>query len=180
MKHRALSAILTGDYAILRLHKNASRSMIKFANDHGLGLTYELDDLSIPIIAFIREPVDRFYCAAEYFAAQQFPPFNKDGTTSYRNFVDYALTHNNLHWARQVDMVEGLPNLYFFRFDELALVWENILNLPSLPKVNETDVSSLGSHQRVERDYRLEEIKEKYKADTFLYNHIVRFNDVAF
>lgn len=119
-------------------------------------------------IAFIRDPSDRwvsYYSMAAAFEAQgtEFP--HKGIFTSYEAFVDYALTHNDMHWRSQKESL-SIDGVYIatetHRFDEIRIHWPHAGFLPNLNSVKHLPVNN----------YRRDDINAYLKDDIILFNSL--------
>ena len=114
-------------------------------------------------VAFIRHPIERLQsCYSFMYWLKDYGTPHKSGTPvdSWESFVDYALTHDNMHWQPQAEIVGDVPNIYR-RFERLAECYEEFR--PGI----------LPWHHRTSRipttDYRAGDLAERYSADLALW-----------
>jgi len=133
-------------------------------------------------VAFIRNPQQRLHSA--FFNARgqvmighlwdNIPAENvyvegRGVQGDYEAFVDYTFANDNNHWKPQVELIshdgKPVPNIYH-RMESLEdhyhLYFNSGTNLPFLGK----------SHREPVKDYRQEELDEKYHADYKLWRSI--------
>jgi hypothetical protein len=147
------------------------------------GGSQSIQDCSVPVLMsnqtalghrnrwmFVREPVDRFQCNYSFYSnlsnlgKSYLGGVPRESLQSYESFVDYALSHEDIHWQPQIELVMSgdvfVPNL-IYKFDKINEIWPTFCCLP----LNHKNAAP----KLAVNDHRINEIKKKYRDDTVLY-----------
>ena len=110
-------------------------------------------------VAFFRHPIERLKsCYSFMYWLADYGTPHKSGAPvdSWESFVDYILTHENMHWQPQHEIVGDVPNEYR-KFEDLPACY------------SEYRPGILPHHHRATRlatnDYRGDELQMMYRKD---------------
>ena len=115
-------------------------------------------------VAFIRHPLERLKsCYSFMYWLTEYGNPHRCGAPvdSWESFVDHILTHDNMHWTPQAQIVGDVPNIYR-RFENLAQCYEEFR--PGLLPHNNR-ASRLPTN-----DYREAELLDFYRDDLILWS----------
>lgn len=115
-----------------------------------------------PIIAFIRDPIERIQSAYRFLRDKgaYYEKFDK-----YEDFVDNLLSQaddnsTNIHWRTQKRICSFEDEFIldrWYRFEDLTEIWGSL----GLPKLRTTNISV----KHPVSDYQLYQIQQRYRED---------------
>ena len=120
-------------YALIPKSGSSSIKTTLFNAGHVYYMENDEVDVVDTRVVFLRHPINRIHSAYRFFKNQHELGCKGTGlgipTDSYESFVDYALTHDDPHWASQMEMVGGMAT-DLYRFEDLGKAWSLHSDVP--------------------------------------------------
>lgn len=151
MIHEDFEYVRYNDIGIALIRRAASTSIKRTINTPGL---HKPD---VPIICFIRDPIDRVHSGFKYLPGKihKFREY-----LTYEEHIDRILTGEpERHWTPQAEILKGVENLTIYRFEDLKKIWEEL----ELPELQTHNVSP--NVEIPDKTYRLNELMAFYAED---------------
>lgn len=120
----------------------------------------------VPVIAFIRDPLERFYSGAKGLP-DRYCKYPHDRT--FHEHVDHVLSGaDDPHWTPQAEILEGIKDLTYHPFEKISEAWQSYQlshDFPSLLHEHKSEEVKNRKIHDIDYQYRRGELKIFYAAD---------------